>query len=413
MRILHINKYFDLHDGVDIYLHQVMQRQEALGHEVHVLSTRDAKNIATPDAKYFVPRFDLSRSDGLVEDIEKAKRYLWNKQAQVSLKEMIRDMRPDVIHVHNIYHHLSTSILAPIREADIPCVQTLHDYKLACPNYRMFTEGSVCERCKGGNYLEAVKHRCLAAGFVPNVLAALEMGMTKARQSYERTVRLFLCPSRFMLEKMQDWGEPIGKMRYLPNPVTLPSVAVPRGGGYLLYAGRLAVEKGLVSFLEAAIKIPELSIKIAGHGPEEERLKSLVRAQGATHIEFVGFQTGEALMQLRSRAEALLSPSIWYENASLSILEGMADGLPCLATRIGGSPELVEEGVTGFLAKPGDVGDWVRVLRRFQALSTEARTRMGEAARERVKERFLWSTHLERLQHLYQEAGAEDRSPHP
>ncbi|MBP6944792.1 glycosyltransferase [Patescibacteria group bacterium] len=406
MRILHINKFFDLSDGVDIYLHQVMQRQEVLGHETHILSTRDPKNVPTADSKYFVERFDLSRSEGVREDAEKAIRFLWNREAQHSLQEMIRMQRPDVIHLHNIYHHLSTSILAPIREAGIPCVQTLHDYKLACPNYRMFTEGEVCERCKGGKYFEAVKHGCLASGFVPNVLAALEMGMTKARQSYERTVRLFLCPSRFMLEKMEDWGEPVGKLRHLANPVELPSDAMTGGGGYLLYAGRLATEKGLASFLEAAIRIPELPVKIAGRGPDEERLRSLVRGSGVTHIEFVGFQTGEGLRGLRARAEALVSPSIWYENASLSILEGMADGLPCLVTRIGGNPELIEDGETGFLAKPGDVEDWVRVLRRFQAVSKVGRQQMGEAAREKIKERFLWSTHLEKLQGFYREAGA-------
>jgi glycosyltransferase involved in cell wall biosynthesis len=243
-------------------------------------------------------------------------------------------------------------------------------------------------------------------GFLPNVLAALEMGMTKARQSYERTVRVFLCPSRFLLEKMQDWGEPPGKLRYLPNPVELSKEPVVRGGGYLLYAGRLAVEKGLESFLEAALQIPELPVKIAGRGPETERLASLVRSKGASHIEFLGFQSPEVLAQIRMRAEALVLPSIWYENASLSILEAMGDGLPCLVSRIGGNPELVEDGVTGFLAKPGDAGDWVRVLRRFQAVSAEGRTRMGQEARIRVEERFLWSTHLKNMEELYREAGA-------
>jgi glycosyltransferase involved in cell wall biosynthesis len=168
----------------------------------------------------------------------------------------------------------------------------------------------------------------------------------------------------------------------------------------------LATEKGLASFLKAAIRIPEMPVKIAGRGPEEERLRSLVRGSGATHIEFVGFQTGEALRLLRARAEALVSPSIWYENASLSILEGMADGLPCLVTRIGGNPEFIEDAVTGFLAKPDDVEDWVRVLRRFQAVSRAGRRQMGALARERVKERFLWSIHLENLQEFYHEAGA-------
>jgi glycosyltransferase involved in cell wall biosynthesis len=120
----------------------------------------------------------------------------------------------------------------------------------------------------------------------------------------------------------------------------------------------------------------------------------------------LGFQSPEVLAQIRMRAEALVLPSIWYENASLSILEAMGDGLPCLVSRIGGNPELVEDGVTGFLAKPGDAGDWVRVLRRFQAVSAEGRTRMGQEARIRVEERFLWSTHLKNMEELYREAGA-------
>lgn len=406
MRILHVNKFFDLQGGAEVYLHRLMEAQRGVGHEVHALSTRDPKNLPSQDVARFVARSELDRTDGVVEDVLKAARFLWNREAGHAMERAIQDLRPDVIHLHNIYHHLSSSILAPIRKAKVPCVQTLHDYKLACPNYRMFTEGAVCERCKGGKYLEAVKHHCLASGFLPNVLAALEMGMTKARQSYERTVRVFLCPSRFLLEKMQDWGEPPGKLRYLPNPVDMPTEPAPRGGGYLLYAGRLAVEKGLESFLEAALQIPELPVKIAGRGPEEERLKSLVRSRGASHIEFVGFQSPETLVQLRARAEALVLPSVWYENASLSILEAMADGLPCLVSRIGGNPELIEDGKIGFLVKPGDSDDWVRILRRFQALSLEGRCDMGEQARLRVKERFLWSTHLRHLEEFYRGAGA-------
>lgn len=406
MRILHINKFFDLNGGAEIYMHELMRAQARAGHEVHVLSTRHPRNLPSSDASRFVTRSELARSEGAQQDLQKAARFLWNREAKQATLRAIRELQPDVVHLHNLYHHLSSSVLTPIRDAKLPCVQTLHDYKLACPNYRMFTQGETCERCRGGRYWEAITNRCLASGFVPNVLAALEMGMTKARQSYERTVRLFLCPSRFLKEKMEDWGEPSSKLRHVPNPTQLSLAPAPRGGGYLLYAGRLAVEKGLESFLNACLRIPEVPVKIAGRGPEEERLRSLVRSHHASHIEFLGFRPPEELAVLRSRAEALVAPSIWYENASLSILEAMADGLPCLVTRIGGNPELVEEGLNGFLSKPNDTEDWVRVIRRFQALSPEERIRMGEAGRARVEERFLWSTHLRALESIYVEAGA-------
>lgn len=403
MRILHINKFFDLHGGAEVYLHRLMDAQQKAGHEVHALSTKSPRNIPSPDEHYFVTRHELDRREGPVKDIQKAIQFVWNQEAKRSVERAIEELNPDVIHLHNIYHHLSTSLLEPIYKKRLPCVQTLHDYKLACPNYKMFTEGSPCERCKGGKYQNAITHHCFGNSFLPNMLAAFEMGFTKSRQSYERTVRLFLCPSRFMKEKMEDWGEPKSKLRYVPNPVELPAEMSVGGGGYLLYVGRLSPEKGLMTVLEALRTIPELPLKIAGRGPEEERLRTYVHSQGMAHVEFIGFQTAEQLLRLRYRAEAAILPTLSYENASGVILEAMAQGVPCLATRIGGNPELVEDGRSGFLVRPQDTEDWTRILRRFLALTPEARRAMGAAGRQRIEQQFRWETHLAHLTSCYQE----------
>lgn len=404
MKILHINKFFDLHGGADIYLQQLIAAQRAHGHEVHAFSTRSEKNIPTTDSRYFVERFSLDEREGLRKDAKKALSYLWNQEAKASLTQMLAEVKPEIVHLHNIYHHLSTSVLAPIRERRLPCVQTLHDYKLACPNYRMFTEGAPCERCKGGHYTNAIKHQCLAAGFLPNALAALEMGLTKTFQSYERTVRLFLCPSRFMQEKMQDWGEPGSKLRYLPNPTMFPETEAPRGGGYLLYAGRLSPEKGLSSLLHAIARVPGIPLKLVGRGPEEPALRALVQELQISHVEFMGFRAPSELAEIRRDAEAVVLPTLSYENASGALLEALADGVPCLATRIGGNPELVEEGRQGYLVKPGDVDDWERVLRRFWATSSEERARMGQEGRKKIQEGRTWEQHLEKMEGLYREA---------
>lgn len=407
MKILHVNKFFDLHGGADIYLQQLIAAQREQGHEVHAFSTKSEKNIPTPDSSYFVERFSLDKREGIVKDTKKALNYLWNVEAKREFTQMLNEVKPDIVHLHNIYHHLSTSILSPIQKRNIPCVQTLHDYKLACPNYRMFTGGAPCERCKGGNYSNAIKYHCLATGFLPNALAALEMGMTKTLQSYERTVRLFLCPSRFMQEKMQDWGEPSSKLRYLPNPTQLPETKASRGGGYLLYVGRLSPEKGLNSFLRAASHVPTVLIKIAGRGSEEAALKTLVTELGLRNVEFLGFRAPSELAEIRRQAEAIVLPTLSYENASGALLEAMADGIPCLATRIGGNPELVEEGRQGFLAKPGDVEDWARVIQKFLDTSTTQRDRMGEEGRRKIQDGRTWKQHVLKMEELYQEAGAK------
>ncbi|MFA6429540.1 MAG: glycosyltransferase family 4 protein [Patescibacteria group bacterium] len=405
MRILHVNKFFDLHGGAEVYMHALIRAQTEAGHEVHAFSTRSDRNQPSRDAGLFVERFAMDKREGMVRDARKAIAFLWNREARMAMERMLDQVKPDVVHLHNIYHHLSTSILAPIRARTIPCVQTLHDYKIACPNYKMFTEGAPCERCKGGRYWNVVRHRCLAPELAPNVLAAVEMGFTKTTQQYEKTVRLFLCPSHFMKEKMEDWGQPPNKMRFVPNPAVLAETPAERGGGYVLYAGRLSREKGVMSFLEAAVKIPELPVKIAGTGPDDERLKSFVRSTGATHISFLGFIVPDELTKIRRRAEAIVLPTIMYENASGVLLEAMGDGIPCLATRIGGNPELVEDGANGFLAQPGDVEDWTRIIRRLLATTPEMRTKMGERGREKVRANHLWKHHLAKVEECYREAG--------
>lgn len=409
MRILQVNKFFDLHGGAEVYMHGLIRELEKQGHDVHAFSTLGIKNLPSRDERFFVTRFHLDQSDGLWTDLIKAKNFFWNIEAKERFSALLDAIKPDVVHLHNIYHHLSTSILPEIIKRKIPCVQTLHDYKLIAPNYAMFDHGAPCERSKHGRYYNVIRHRCLSDKWLYNALAAGEMYFTKFRQSYERTVSIFLCPSRFMKEKVEDWGEPASKLRYVPNPTDWIEQPATRGGGYLLYAGRLSQEKGLKSFIEASAKLPELPVKIAGRGPEEEALKKLVKDRGAHHIEFLGFVAPRDLQNIRHHAEALVLPTLSYENASGVVLEAMASGLPCIVTRTGGNPELVTDTENGFLVKPGDTEDWMRNLRRFQATTEEIRTQMGNNARKKIHAKHLWSDHYNKVLDCYVEAGVSRR----
>lgn len=401
MKILHVNKFFDFHGGAETYLHSLMKHQQDRGHEVHAFSTRAPKNAPSDDSSSFVERYDYARSEGIARDVKKGLSFIWNQDAERSMRRMIKEIRPDVVHLHNIYHHLSTSILKPIREARIPCVQTLHDYKLACPNYKMFTEGANCERCKGGHYTEAITHHCLSASTAHNMLAAFEMGMTKLAQSYERTVGAFLCPSQFMADKMIAWGEPPSKFVLVPNPIDIPSAKATSDGDYVLYAGRLSPEKGIETLIRAMTHVPEVKLHVAGTGPEEGKLHALVESLGITTVTFLGFMRSVDLAEVRRHSIAMAVPSVWYENAPYSVLEAMAEELPVLASRVGGLPELVEHGVSGWLAEPGNVDAWTQALRVVVATPPELRKRMGRASRERIEQRHLWDQHLDHVEEVY------------
>lgn len=406
MKILHIHKFFDLKGGAEQYLHRLMAQQVAAGHEVHILSSRAGTNLPTPDAGYFIHRFDFSRSQGPKRDMQKAIAFLWNSEARKATQRIIEDLKPDVIHLHNIYHHFSSSILGVIRKSRIPCVQTLHDLKLACPNYKMFTEGSACERCKGGKYWNPILHHCLSPSLPANILGGLEMAATKITQQYERTVQRFIAPSAFYATKMREWGEPVARFRVLQNPADFPSRVATGGGGFLLYAGRLSAEKGAEALIRASARVPSLPLRIAGTGPEEERLRHLVRTLNVRHISFLGFVPPTELVSLRAIAEAVVVPSVWYENSPLTVLEAMGEGVPVLVSDIGGLPELVTDGQEGMLAPAGDIDAWVAMLERFQATSSDERRLFGVRGRERVRTRHGWNDHLAGLEKIYEEAGA-------
>lgn len=401
MRILHVNKFFDFHGGAEVYLHQLAERQQQQGHEVHIFTTRKPGTPPHADERFSPKYHAYNEFEGPLEDGKKALAYIWNHEARQKFAAMLDEIKPDVVHLHNLYHHLSTSVLAEIRKRKLPCVQTLHDYKLACPNYKMYTQGSVCERCKNGDYTQAIKFRCLGTSFAANALAAAEMHLTKATMAYEKTVQVFLCPSQFMRDKMVEWGEPASKMLVVPNPTSLPTEPATGGGGYVLCVGRLSPEKGVDLLIRGIAPVPTLPLWIVGRGPEEERLKRLAEELGATHVRFLGFMHPDKIQALRDRAEALALGTKMYENASGVILEGLASGLPCFATNIGGNPELIHEGETGWLLPTNDPSAWTDAFRAFQQMSPARRRAMGERGRAFIEEGRTWAEHLERMEEVY------------
>jgi glycosyltransferase involved in cell wall biosynthesis len=225
--------------------------------------------------------------------------------------------------------------------------------------------------------------------------------MTKARQSYERTVDTFICPSQFMADKMIEWGEPPSKFTVVRTPVLLRDPA-PRDGGYVLAVGRLSAEKGYEELIRASQKIPSLRIKIAGIGPLENRLRSLIRAN-ESKVDLVGFKRGEELADLYRHAEAFVACPIGYENMPLTVLDALGYGLPIIASRIGGLPEMVEDGVNGYLVERGSVDGLIMGLKRFHELENDKKTKMAEESRLMAEKKFpSWKTHLEMIGKCYE-----------
>lgn len=400
MRILQVNKFHYPRGGADKYYLELGRTLEVSGHQVAYFSMKHPKNIASKWSQYFVSRLSFNEG-GFLDKLKTPGRIIYSLEAKKKFSHIIKDFKPDVIHIHNIYHQLSPSILDVARQAKIPVVMHVHDYKLICPNYQLFAHGKICEACKPNKYWQCVKKRCFKNSCFKSSLAALEMHLHhNVWQIYRKNIDLFITPSQFMKNKLVEFSWPEDKIKVIVNPFSADlinqDVPAQSKSDYLLYFGRLSQEKGLETLITAA-KLSQQKIKIVGSGPEENNLRTQVAKQKAS-VEFLGFKEGNELRDIILGAKAVVVPSIWYENMPLSMLEALSLGKVVIASKIGGLPEIIKDGENGYLFEAGSAQD---LTRAFSLLETANLNEMSEKAKTSVKN-FSPLNNQEQVEAVYQ-----------
>ena len=358
---------------------------------------------------YFPRRFEPR--PGLAQ-IASLPRFFHSGEAREKFTRLLDDVRPDVIHAHGIYHHLTNAILKPARERGIPIVYTLHDYKLICPAYHFHTEKlGVCERCRGGRQWNCLVHRCTHGSLAMDALYALDGLAQWHGGALREAISRFVGPCRFIVDKFAEHGFPQEKLRYVPNffesaddaPADPAEIAALRArfGRHVVFFGRLSAEKGVDLLIEAAADAG-LPLVIVGDGPKREELEAQAVRRGGV-VRFTGHLKGARLWAHVEAATAMALPSVWYEIAPKSILEAQARGKPVIATAIGGLPEMVEDAVTGFLARPSDRASLAGCLTRLAAMSEDSVAAMGERARAQALTRFTRERYYREMLDIYAE----------
>ncbi|MGA9117518.1 MAG: glycosyltransferase family 4 protein [Bacteroidota bacterium] len=416
LRILIANGFHYVRGGADrCYLEQV-SLLGARGHTVIPFSTRDSRNLETPYASYFVSPMDFPERlgrGGIRNGIQVAERVIYSREARDRMRDLLRETRPDVAHIHGLWHELSPSILPVLRRAGIPVAQTLHDYKLLCPNSTFVSGESLCERCKVRRYHNVVLRRCKRNSLTASLLACAEAVVHKMAGLVERNVNLFLTPSRFLLEKLREYGVPTRAV-HVPNFIDAGRFSpCYEPEDYFVYAGRLVGVKGVRTLLAAMRRVKGARLYVAGRGDLEGELKDYARREGLGGVVFAGHLDADELKALLRRARAMVVPSEWYENYSMTVLEAFASGIPVIASAIGGLPEQVREGETGYLFPPGDGERLAEAMLRLAEHPEEA-VRMGRNARLQVEAENAPGRHYEHLISLYRELmeeGAAAGSP--
>ncbi|HEY2704605.1 MAG TPA: glycosyltransferase [Candidatus Dormibacteraeota bacterium] len=411
MRILHVNKFLHRRGGAEAYMEDVADRQRAAGHRIAFFAMDHPDNSPSEFGRHFPSRVELNPPPRSLHGRAAAVgRMLHSPSARRGIEAVLEEFRPDVVHLHNIYHQLSPSILRPLERRGVAAVMTLHDYKLACPTYRLLDHGEVCTACVGRRFHNAVLRRCESGSRGASAVVALELSLHTLFGAY-RPVGVFVCPSEFMARTMRAAGVFPDRLRTLRHFANTDGVAVRQGPGEaVVFAGRLSAEKGVDVLVEAVAARPGALLEVLGDGPDRAALEALAAARAPGRIRFHGSVPKARVEEMVRAARAVAVPSRWYENQPMIVLEAFACGVPVVATTLGGLPELVEPGLDGLLVPAADVPALTGALGAL--LDDPARAvRMGLAARRKAEQHFSPAAHLAGLDRLYAEAARGVRAP--
>lgn len=398
MRILMVNKYLYPRAGAEAYMLSVASALKERGHDVHFFGRAHPRDQELENS-YRLPHIELGSQSGRCHQMKEVVKLGYAEflgQSRAFLQEIISKIQPDIIHAHNVYNQLPPHLFKGVSKS-LPVVMTVHDYKVVCPNYSLFVDNKTCKKCIGGKYFQAIRHRCSQKRLIPSIVSSLGSYYTRAKGSYWTDYRRFLCPSNFMAERLREDGIPPDKISVLPN-FTEPGLDQAGDKQGILYVGRLSKEKGVDVLLRAYAmwKGVKPQLKIAGSGPYEEELKEMASSLGIAGVTWLGHIPKESVRAYMRSSAVMVVPSLWHENCSISILEGLSEGTPIITTRQGGNPELIRNGIEGYLYEADQEVSLLGAMKAFFSSETK-QIEMGRNARERAEDQYSPSQHLGRL----------------
>lgn len=329
-----------------------------------------------------------------------AVRTLWNRQTVDDLRNLIRRERPDVVHFTNTFPLISPSAYYAARREGVKIVQSLHNYRLLCPNAYLLRDGKVCESCVGKLFAwPAVRYACYRDDRRASGVVAAMLAFHRAIGTYSRVVDLFCALTEFGKRKFIEGGLPAEKIAVKPNFMSVDPGIGDGSGGDALFVGRLSPEKGIETLLAAwsqsSIDIP---LSIVGDGPLAERVRQA--AEQNPRIRWLGRQPPERVLDQLGTARFLIFPSVWYEGLPKTIVEAFSKGTPVVASNLGAMTELIDDGRTGLLFEPGNVDSLRRAVSRV-ASDSDAVQRMRIAARGEFERKFTAEQNYKILIGLY------------
>ncbi|MFI3236457.1 MAG: DUF1972 domain-containing protein [Lachnospiraceae bacterium] len=400
MKILLINKFFYIKGGSETYLFALRRLLEGMGHEVIDFSMQDDRNLESKQSDYFVEHVDYTACNSLKKKMKMAVNIIYSLEAKKKLERLIRDTKPDIAHLQIFQHQLSPAIIDVLKKYNVPIVYTAHELKMICPNYKMLVQNKVCEQCKGGKYRHCLLNKCVKESYLKSLIATIEGYVHAIRKTYDN-IGMVIAPSEFYRNKFVDFGVDAERIVHIDNFLDTDAKSCNTREdrqGYLLYFGRLSEEKGVLLLLEA-MKDKEYPLYIIGSGVQEKALKQYAEEQNLQNVHFLGFRTGQDLVDFVGNARAVILPSIWYENGPYTAIESLQLGVPIIASDMGGIPELVDG--NGYVYEATNIKKLQQVIQNMIEIDEDIYQAMCDRSKQIFYEKYAREIHWMKLEQVY------------
>jgi glycosyltransferase involved in cell wall biosynthesis len=339
---------------------------------------------------------------GLVRKISAAVDCVWSRSWHQEFKSILRRVQPDVVHIHNFFSVISPSVYYACKEEGVPVVQTLHNYRLACPAASFYRDGKICEECLDRGPFHALRYDCYRDSKLATAALATMLEVHRRKNTWTEMVDCYITLTEFARKKMIQAGLPAEKIRVKPNFV-LPDPGPRKGNGdYALFVGRLVDLKGVGTLIKTWAKLPaSIPLVIAGDGPFRPEMEKLIADLNLQNVDYRGRLSRQDTLAAMKGARFLMFPSEWYEGFPVTIAESFACGVPVLCSRLGGMQEIVEDHRTGLHFTAGDPQDLAEKAQWAWSHPEETST-MGLAARYEFEAKYSAERNFGMLTDIYE-----------
>jgi glycosyltransferase involved in cell wall biosynthesis len=396
VKIILVHCHYQQPGGEDVVFEQERKLLERAGHQVVVYERSNFEADSYPGVKRLVL-------------IQKA---IWNDASRKDFAELLRTEKPDLVHVHNTWIMISPSIYSACREAGVPVVQTLHNYRLLCPVGTFFRDGKVCEECLDHTLWRSIRNGCYRDSRADTAAVGVMLAVHRARHTWERDVTSYVVLTEFARKKFLQGGLPAQKIFVKPNFVDPDPLPRQGKGDYAIFAGRLSPERRVSTLLDAwALLRTRIPLKIVGGGEHRDHLAQKASWNHLDMVEFTGLLPHDRTVETIKGARFLIFSSEWYETFGLTMIEAFACGVPVICSRMGAMKEIVEDGRTGLHFAPGDSQDLAEKV-EWALNHPERMHEMGKEARREYERKYTAEKNYPRLMEIYQHAiaGTESES---